>query len=112
MRLLIDECVPRKLKFFFAAGGHQCETVRDAGFGSKTNGELLPLADTKFDVLITIDQNIRHQQNMSGRRIAILVLCARSNDIDDISPLVPDALAALKSIRPGQIVEVRPAAKP
>lgn len=48
MRLLIDECVPRKLKFLFAAGGHECVTVRDAGFGSKTNGELLALAENAF----------------------------------------------------------------
>jgi predicted nuclease of predicted toxin-antitoxin system len=62
MRLLLDECVPRKLKFMFIAGGHECETVRAAGLGSKTNGELLTLAESRFDVLITIDKNIRHQQ--------------------------------------------------
>lgn len=44
---------------------------------------------------------------MKGRNLAILVLCARSNDLDDLHPLVPDALIALESIQPGQIVEVR-----
>jgi predicted nuclease of predicted toxin-antitoxin system len=60
MRLLLDECVPRKIKSMFVAGGHECETVRDAGFGGKTNGELLTLAESRFDVLVTIDKNIRH----------------------------------------------------
>ncbi len=106
MRLLMDECVPRKLKFTFAAYGHDCMTVREAGFGSKENGELLALAENSFDVLITIDKNIRYQQNMTGRRIAILVLRARSNDIDDIQRLVPDAITALRSILPGRVVEV------
>jgi predicted nuclease of predicted toxin-antitoxin system len=106
MRLLLDECVPRKLKFMFANRGHECETVRDAGLSSKTNGELLTLAEGRFDVLITIDKNIRYQQNLTGRDIAILILRAHSNDISDISPLVPDALAALESIKPGQIAEV------
>lgn len=46
MRLLIDECVPRKVKFLFADGGHECETVRDAGFSGKENGELLALAES------------------------------------------------------------------
>ena|ERR1700686_2282469 len=106
MRLLIDECVPRKLKFMFAAGGHHCETVRESGFGSKTNGELLALAELVFDVLITIDQNIRYQQNLTEREIAVLVLCARSNDISDLTPLVPAAMDALKTIQPGQVVEI------
>ena len=54
MRLLIDECVSRKVKFLFADGGHECETVRDAGFSGKENGELLALAEEHFDVLVTI----------------------------------------------------------
>lgn len=78
MRLLLDECVPRKLKFLFTAGGHDCETAREAGFDGKTNGELLALAEPLFDALITIDRNIRYQQNMTGQKIAILVLCGQS----------------------------------
>jgi len=70
MKLLLDECLPRKLKFFFSERGHHCTTVREAGFGSKENGELLALAEGNYDVLVTIDKNIRHQQNMTGRHIA------------------------------------------
>ncbi len=106
MRLLIDECVPRKVKFLFAEGGHECETVRDAGFSGKENGELLALAEEHFDVLVTIDKNIRHQQNMTGRKIAILIIRPASNDLDDIRPHVPHALVALQSLQPGQMVEV------
>jgi predicted nuclease of predicted toxin-antitoxin system len=54
MKLLFDECIPRKVKFLFADGGHECETVRDAGFSGKENGELLALAEGHFDVLVTI----------------------------------------------------------
>jgi len=106
MRLLLDECVPRKLKFAFVAGGHECATAREAGFEGKTNGELLASAELLFDVLITIDQNIPHQQNLRNRPIAILILCAKSNDISDLSPLIPSALEALKMISPGQIVGI------
>jgi predicted nuclease of predicted toxin-antitoxin system len=106
VRLLLDECVPRKLKFMFVAGGHTCETVRDAGFGGKTNGEHLTLAESRFDVLVTIDKNIRHQQNLAGRNIAVLILRAPSNDISDIGPLVMQALVALQIIKPGQFAEV------
>jgi predicted nuclease of predicted toxin-antitoxin system len=70
MRLLIDECVPKKLESMFTAGGYECENVRDAGYGGATNGELLAQAESLFDVLITIDRNIRYQQNLQGRDIA------------------------------------------
>jgi len=93
-------------EILFAESGHECETVRDAGFSGKENGELIALAEKKFNVLITIDKNIRYQQNIAGRNIAILIIRAASNDLDDIRPHVPQALAALRSIRPGQIVEV------
>jgi predicted nuclease of predicted toxin-antitoxin system len=108
MRLLIDECVPRKLKSFFEPQGYECETVQDVGFSGKTNGELLKLAEDNFDVLVTVDRNIQYQQNVTNRKIAILILCASSNDIGDISRLVPDAVTALRSIRQGQVVEVQP----
>jgi hypothetical protein len=86
MRLLLDECVPRKIKFLFAAGGHECETVREAGFDGKANGELLALAEPLFDALITIDRNIRYQQNLTHRDIAILV-SAHVRMTSAISPL-------------------------
>lgn len=106
MRLLIDECLPRRVKFLFSEAGHECETVRDAGFSGKENGELLALADKDFDVLVAIDPNIPFQQNLAGKRIAILIIRAASSDLDDIRPHVPQAIAALKSIKPQQVVEV------
>jgi predicted nuclease of predicted toxin-antitoxin system len=66
MRLLIDECLPRKVKFLFAEAGHECETAAEAGFSGKENGELLALAENTFDVLVTIDKQIRYQQNMKA----------------------------------------------
>lgn len=74
--------------------------------GGKQNGELLSQAENEFDVLITIDKNIPHQQNMAGRRLAILIIRPASNDIDDIRPHVPQALVALQSMKPGQVVQV------
>ena len=106
MKLVLDECVPRKIKFLFAAQGMFCETVRDAGGSGKENGELLSLAEKHYDVFVTIDRNIRHQQNLLGRSISILIIRAVSNDYEDIRPHVPAAIEALKFIRSGQFVEV------
>jgi predicted nuclease of predicted toxin-antitoxin system len=106
MKLLFDEYVPRKVKFLFADCGHECETVRGAGFSGKENGELLALAEGHFDVLVTIDKNIRYQQNMTGRNISVLIVRPASNDLDDIRPQVPNAVVALQSLKPGQLLEV------
>lgn len=65
------------------------------------------MAELEFDVLVTIDQNIQHQQNLAGRGIAILVLSAQSNQIEDLAPLIPAALAALRRIGPGSVARVR-----
>jgi predicted nuclease of predicted toxin-antitoxin system len=78
MRVLVDECAPRALKNFLVKHGHESLTVQEAGWSGKENGELLAVAEAEFDVLVTLDTNLRYQQNLTGRRIAIVVLFARS----------------------------------
>jgi predicted nuclease of predicted toxin-antitoxin system len=108
MKILIDECLPTALTDAVTELGHECETVRNAGFGSKKNGELLRIAEGRWDVLLTSDRNIKYQQNMTGRKVAIVILCAKSNRLKDLLALMPACGAALQSIRPGQLVEVGP----
>jgi len=104
MRLLIDECLPRALKQLLAE--HECRTVQEMGWSAKRNGELLLLAEKGFDVFVTVDQGIEYEQNLANRKITLLVLGARSNQIEDLAPIIPAALAALRGIQPGQIVRV------
>lgn len=105
MRVLLDECVPRKFKN--ALVGVDCQSVAEAGFRGQTNGRLLSSAETAgFDVLITLDRGIEFQQRISDRRIAVVVIRARSNRIADILPHVPSCLAALRSIRRGELRHV------
>ncbi len=106
MRVLIDECLPAALKGNLTALGYECQTARQAGFGSKKNGELLTLAEGRWDVLLTSDRNIKYQQNMTGRSVSILILCAKSTRMRDLLPLMPACAQALLSIKAGQIVEV------
>jgi hypothetical protein len=58
MRVLIDECAPKALKYFLAKHGHVCRTVQESGWFGRQNGELLALAEIEFDVLVTIDTNL------------------------------------------------------
>jgi hypothetical protein len=106
MRVLLDECVPKQLGRSLT--GHTVRTVAQEGWSGKKNGELLTLmTGAGFDVLLTVDQGLRHQQNLRGAGAAVLIMVAVSNDIVDLLPLVPGVLAALGSIQPGDVVEVR-----
>jgi len=108
MKILIDECLPASLKGTLTAIGHECETVRRAGYGAKRNGELLSIAEGRWDVLLTSDRNIKYQQNMTGWNVSILILCTKSNRMKDLLPLMPACAQALLSIQPGEVVEVGP----
>lgn len=108
MKILIDECLPSELKGVLADMGHECQTVRQAGFGSKKNGELLTLAEGRWKVLLTSDKNIRHQQNMTGRSVSIIVLRAKSNRMKDLLPLMPARAQLLLVIQAGEVVDIGP----
>ena len=106
MRILLDECVPRRLRQELP--GHDVSTVPDRGWSGKKNGALLQLmTEQGFEVLLTVDQSVRHQQNLQAAGIAAIVLVAASNRLADLLPLMPSALASLASIKPGDIVEIR-----
>jgi predicted nuclease of predicted toxin-antitoxin system len=105
MKLLLDECVPRRLKRSLA--NHDVSTVDDVGFKGLKNGELLSSAAYKgFEVLITVDQNVRHQQNRDNLPLAIMVLTAQTNRFESLSPLIPEVEIALKEINKGEIIVI------
>jgi predicted nuclease of predicted toxin-antitoxin system len=106
MKILVDECLPAPIVKSLAPFGHECKTVREVGLASRKNGELLSLADGKWDVLLTNDRNMKYQQNLIGKTISIMILCANSNRLGDLLPLMPACLEALGTIQRGQVVEV------
>jgi hypothetical protein len=83
--------------------GHQARTARQMGWSAIKNGELLNLVSREFDVFVTVDQNLSFQQNTKELRIAVVVLCARTNRLSDLLPLVPDLLAAIPGAKPGTV---------
>ena len=105
MRILLDECVPRPLRREFSS--HDVRTIREMGWAGKKNGELLALmAGAGFEILLTVDQNLRYQQNLVGSAVAVVVMVAPSNRFPDLIPLVPKVEAALRGIQSGDVVEV------
>ena len=77
------------------------------GWAGKENGALLEAAESKFDVLVTVDQKLKDQQSMAGRNIAVVVLVARRNKIEFLRPLVPKVERALLEVKPGELREIR-----
>jgi hypothetical protein len=110
MRVLLDECLPRKLGRLLV--GHQVSTVPQAGLASLKNGALLARAAGRFDVLITIDQSLPSQQNLLAAGVAVVMLDAVSNRLDALTPLVPEILTMLPSVVTGQIYRIPAPAKP
>ena len=102
MRILFDQGTPVPLRQLLS--GHSVSTAYEMGWSELANGDLLEAAEADFDALITSDQNLRYQQNLIGRRLAILVLPTtswpkiRSNEVQ--------VIASIDALRPGEIVEL------
>ena len=102
MKILLDECTPHVLKRLLT--GFDITTVQELGCDGIKNGALLQLAEGLFDVLITSDQNLKYQQNLANRQLAIVQL--PTNQVPLVTKLAPKIQAALSLIEPGKIIEI------
>lgn len=99
MRLLLDECVPARLRK--ALPNHEVSTVGLEGWSGVKNGKLLALAGAGFDAFVTVDKNLPYQQNAAALPIAVLVLDAKSNELPFLLPLMPALEAVLNTLVKG-----------
>jgi len=104
MRVLLDECLPRKLKHDIRADF--VRTVPEMGWASVENGALLNLAQGAFDVFITRDRNLGYQQNLQLFDLAVIVLVAPSNDIDDLRPLMNAMNETIPNMHPREVKHI------
>ena len=102
MKILLDECTPHVLKHLLTEV--EITTVQDLGWTGITNGSLLRLAEGQFNVLITSDQNLRYQQNLANRQLAIIQL--PTNQVPLVVKLAPAVQAALDRIQAGEFIDV------
>jgi predicted nuclease of predicted toxin-antitoxin system len=84
VKILLDECIDRRLAKNIV--GHEVRTVPQVGWATIKNGELLALAEKNFKVFVTVDRNLSFQQNLPRYNIAVIVLRARSNRLQDLRP--------------------------
>ena len=106
MRVLLDEHLDRRLRPLFDPA-HEVITVGERGWGGMKDGALLVAAQAEFDVLVTMDRGIAHQQKVDGLSVGVIVPRAHSNRRADTAPLIHAVNAALQTIQAGELVEVR-----
>lgn len=104
MRLLLDECVPARLRNALPA--HDVVTVSQAGWSGTKNGKLLALAAAEYEALVTVDKNLPYQQNAATLPLAVVVLDAVSNELHHLLPLIPALEAALSRLVPRSYVRI------
>jgi predicted nuclease of predicted toxin-antitoxin system len=103
MQVLLDECLPARLRRDLP--GHEVQTVPHAGRAGLKNGKLLRLISDsgKFDVFLTMDKNMPHQQKLEDLSFAVVVLRAKSNRFEDTHPLMPEVFRRLAEFQPGRV---------
>ncbi len=102
MKVLFDECMPQPLRRLLA--GVEISTAQEIGWGRVKNGELLRRAEGVFDAFVTSDQQLKYQQNLNGRRLAILVLS--TNRWPVVRAKAAEIIAAIRALKPGDYVEL------
>ncbi len=105
MRVLLDENVDRKLERSFDPN-HEVVTVREHGWSGKKNGDLLSSAEAEFDVLFTLDTNMRYQQNLPTYDLAVVLVTATSNKRSVIETAMPEVNEVLPMVQPGLLYVV------
>ena len=104
MRVLLDESLPRP--FAALLSGHEVSTVAAVGWSGIENGALVRLAAERFDVLLTADRNLEHQQNLTTLPISVVVLVAATNRLESLAPLVPELLEAIDVLLPRRLIHI------
>ena len=102
MRILFDQGTPEPLRRELP--GHTISTAYELGWAQLENGDLLKAGEASFDAFITTDQNLRYQQNLTGRPFAILVLPTTS--WPKIQAQLAKVILAVNALRPGDVVDL------
>ena len=102
MKVLFDACVARPLRQLLP--DHSVHTAQEMGWGQLKNGALLRQAEIQFEAFVSTDQNLKFQQKVVGRKLAILVL--PTNDWQTIRSKAVEVAAKLATLKPGDFVEL------
>ena len=101
---MLDEQMPWDLRHYIP--GHDVRTTWYMGWRGKHNGELLALAREEFDVMITLDQTIPDEQNITEADVGIVILSAGTNKFEELRPLIPELIDRLDIVGRGEVIRI------
>lgn len=104
MRILLAECVNPRVREAFP--GHSVQTVKGMGWGGISNGKLMALAQDNFDVFLTVDKNLEHQQNRAKLPFGVVVVIGADNNIRFFRPIFTRLRQGVESMGRGQVIRV------
>lgn len=104
MKVLLDECVDRRLADYLRE--FDITTVAAHGWGGITNGKLLALAQAEFEIFVTVDRNLSFQQHLSNFDLAVILLVSKSNRLQDLLPFVPELITAIPLAERGKLAMI------
>lgn len=104
MRILLDNCIPADLASHIR--GHEVKTAVEMSLDALDDGPLLDAISGQFDVLLTVDKSLQFQQQLATRPFAVIVLKAKNNRVEQLARLIPELQRILKSIAPGEVLEI------
>lgn len=104
MRILLDECVPARLKRAFP--GHAVQTVTETGWRSSKDGPLLGFAQDRFDVFVTVDRELATRHDLGKFKLGFIVARVPNNHLDGFVPIYEHLNAAAAKVRRGEIIHV------
>lgn len=102
MKVLLDGCVPRLLRRYLT--NHEVKAAPQLGWGELQNGDLIQAAEKEFEIFVTADKNLRYQQNLKGRRLAIVVV--PTNNWPQLLGMVDKVVAAVDAAKEGSFIEL------
>jgi predicted nuclease of predicted toxin-antitoxin system len=102
MKVLLDGCVPRLLRRYLT--NHEVKAAPQIGWGELQNGDLIKAAEKEFDVFVTADKNLRYQQNLKDRKLAIVVV--PTNNWPLLEKIADKVVAAVDAAAPGSFTEL------
>ena len=106
MKILLDESLPRKIRYDFGTD-HEVWTARDKGWLGKKNGELLkPMIDNGSDLFFTLDRNLQYQQNLARLPLTIFVLCTKDSRRETLKCLIPKVFDVLNEGNLQNVIEI------
>ena len=106
MKILLDECVTKHLKPHLI--GHDVSTVREMGWSGVKNGKLMTLCvENGFEILLTIDKNLQHQQNLDKYPITIVILNSYTSKVEELIEFLPEFEVQLPTFQKHYAYQIR-----